>query len=87
MLTNMVPMKTVNVHEAKTHLSKLLQRVAKGEEIVIAKAGTPVARLIPEAPRRKRLLGTMRGKFVVPEDFNDPMPEFEEAFYGLESDT
>lgn len=75
-------MKTVNVHEAKTHLSKLLQRVAKGEEIVIAKAGKPVARLIPESRKQKRVLGIMCGKFVVPEDFDAPLPELEEAFYG-----
>lgn len=78
-------MKTVNVHEAKTHLSKLLQRVAKGEEIVIAKAGKPVARLIPESRKRKRVLGTMRGKFVVPDDFDAPLPELEEDFYGEDS--
>ena len=78
-------METVNVHEAKTHLSKLLQRVAKGEEIIIAKAGKPVARLIPETRKKKRTLGTMQGKFVVPEDFNEPLPELEELFYGSES--
>ena len=76
-------MKTVNVHEAKTHLSKLLESVSKGEEVVIAKAGKPVARLVRETPRKRfRVLGTMRGKFVVPDDFNDPLPEFERLFYG-----
>ena len=76
-------MKTVNIHEAKTHLSKLVERVSKGEEIIIAKAGKPVARLVREMPgKHQRALGTMRGKFVVPEDFNDPLPEFERLFYG-----
>ena len=75
-------MKSVNVHEAKTHFSKLLERVANGEEIVIAKAGTPVARLVPEGPRKKRNLGTMRNRFVIPEDFDAPVPELEDAFYG-----
>jgi len=79
-------MKTVNVHDAKTNLSKLLEQVSKGEEIVIAKAGKPVARLVREVPRkRERPLGTMRGKFAVPDDFNDPMPELEKLFYGGKS--
>ena len=66
----------VDVHYAKTHLSKILDRVALGEEFVIAKAGKPVARLTCiEAPQRDRVLGTGRGDFRVPEDFNDPLPE------------
>ena len=66
----------VDVHYAKTHLSKILDRVALGEEFVIAKAGKPVARLTRiEAPRQDRVLGTGRGDFRVPEDFNDPLPE------------
>ena len=71
----------VNVHQAKTHLSKLLERVAQGEEIVIAKAGKPVARLIAIKSKGARPLGTGKGDFVVPEDFNDPLPEFEKDFY------
>ena len=78
-------MKTVNIHEAKTHLSKLLARVEKGEEIVIAKAGKPIARLIPQANEKKRTLGTMRGKFVIPKDFDDAIPELEDLFYGEKS--
>ena len=73
----------VNVHEAKTHLSRLLARVVAGEEIVIAKAGKPIARLVPmpNAPR-KRVLGTAKGDFVVPHDFDDPLPkEIEESFW------
>jgi prevent-host-death family protein len=73
----------VNIHEAKTHLSKLLERVALGEEVVIAKAGTPVAKLIPIAAKPKtRKIGTAKGEFVVPDDFNDPLPkEVEDSFY------
>jgi len=64
----------VNVHEAKTRLSELLRLVAGGEEVVIARAGMPVARLVPvEAPPR-RLLGLDQGLFEVPDDFGDPLP-------------
>lgn len=68
-------MKTVNIHEAKTHLSRLLRRVLRGEEIIIARAGIPVARLSPIATRRERVFGTDRGILVVPEDFNAPLPD------------
>lgn len=72
----------VNIHQAKTHLSKLLERVAQGEEVVIAKAGKPVAKLIAIKPKTGcRPLGTAKGDFVVPDDFDDPLPEFEEEFY------
>ena len=58
-------MRTVNIHEAKTHLSRLLADVAAGEEIVIAKAGKPIARLVPVAgPRAERVLGIDRGRVV-----------------------
>jgi len=72
----------VNVHEAKTHLSKLLDRVAQGEEVVIAKAGKPVARLVAIKPKKApRPIGTAEGVFVLPDDFNDPWPEIEQDFY------
>jgi prevent-host-death family protein len=73
----------VNIHEAKTHLSKLLERVALGEEVVIAKAGTPVAKLVPINRKvKKRTIGSAKGEFVVPDDFNDPLPkEIEDLFY------
>ena len=72
----------VNVHEAKTHLSKLLERVALGEEVVIAKAGTPVAKLVPVSTgKRDFKFGSAKGEFVVPDDFNEPDPEIEELFY------
>jgi prevent-host-death family protein len=73
----------VNIHHAKTHFSKLLERVALGEEIVIAKAGTPVAKLVPVPVERPRFkLGSAKGEFVVPDDFNDPLPkEIEDLFW------
>jgi prevent-host-death family protein len=70
-------MTTINVHAAKTHFSSLLERVAAGEEIVIAKAGKPVARLTALAPRdvAKRRLGLLEGRAVVPADFDAPLPD------------
>ncbi len=66
----------VNVHQAKTHLSRLLERVRAGEEIVLAKAGTPVARLVPIAPAvERRVPGGAEGEVVIRDDFDDPMPE------------
>lgn len=65
----------VNVHEAKTHLSRLLRKVAAGEEIVIARAGVPVARLVPVEKGPRRVFGIDRGRFQVPEDFDAPLPE------------
>ena len=67
--------KTVNVHEAKTHLSKLLERVEAGEEVVIARAGRPVARLIPFARARKRTLGLDAGRGFIAPDFDAPLPD------------
>ena len=65
----------VNIHEAKTHLSRLLKRVASGEEVLIAKAGKPVARLIPFGKKSKvRTPGLDRGLFEVPDDFDAPLP-------------
>lgn len=71
--------KFINVHEAKTHFSKLLERVMAGERIVIAKAGKPVAVLTPVAERpAKRVLGRDAGRVVIHGDFDAPLPEFEE---------
>jgi prevent-host-death family protein len=68
-------LETVNVHEAKTHLSRLLQRVERGEEIVIARAGKPVARLVAIEPVvTRRPLGKYKGQIWVSEDFDDPLP-------------
>ena len=67
---------TVNIHEAKTHLSRLLRRVAAGEEIVIAKAGRPLARLIPiDRPPDERVPGTARDRIIVHADFDAPLPD------------
>ena len=73
----------LNIHEAKTHLSKLLEKVALGEEVVIAKAGKPVAKLVAiESERPRFRLGSAKGEFVVPDDFNDPLPkEIEDLFW------
>ena len=66
---------TVNIHEAKTHLSRLLKRVTLGEEVIIAKAGKPVARIVRFKEKLKsRTPGQDRGKFEVPEDFDAPLP-------------
>jgi prevent-host-death family protein len=68
--------KVVNIHEAKTHLSRLLGRVERGEEVIIARAGRPVARLLPfDMKQARRTLGVDRGVFSVPDDFNAPLPE------------
>lgn len=80
-------MKSVNVHEAKTHLSRLLAEVEAGEEIVISRGGKPVARLLAFEPRpAKRELGFDRGRFTIPDDFNEPMADFEADFYGEHDD-
>lgn len=67
-------MAEINVHDAKTHLSRLLQRVAGGEEIVIARAGKPIARLVPIEAESPRVLGQDEGLFEVPDDFDAPLP-------------
>lgn len=72
-----------NVHEAKTHLSRLLEKVAEGEEVVIAKAGVPVARLVPVRAATKRELGFERGRVFIADDFDAPLPaEVLERFEG-----
>ena len=71
-----------NVHEAKTHFSKLLKRVRRGEEIVIAKAGKPVAKLIPVAQgAARRTPGSAKGRVRIAADFDAPLPdELADAF-------
>ena len=64
----------VNIHEAKTHFSKLLRRVAAGEEIVISRAGQPVAKIVPIVGRKRHRFGVDRGVFQVPDDFDRPLP-------------
>jgi prevent-host-death family protein len=69
----------VNVYEAKTQLSKLLDWVLAGEDVVIARSGKPVARLIPiESLPEPRIPGIDAGKITIAADFDDPLPEFEE---------
>lgn len=76
---------TVNVHAAKTQLSKLLARVEAGEEIVIARAGKPVARLAPlERARQPRRPGAWKGKVWIAPDFDDPIPGFEDVTFDPE---
>jgi prevent-host-death family protein len=77
-------MTQVNTHEAKTSLSRLLRRVAAGEEITIANRGVPVARLVPvPAEETTRKLGFFRGQMTIPDDFDAPLPtEILDAFEG-----
>jgi len=72
----------VNIHQAKTHLSRLVQRVLQGEEITIARAGKPVAKLIAAGPPAgTRPMGMDRGKVWIADDFDAPDPELESLFY------
>ena len=73
----------VNVHEAKTHLSRLIDRAAAGEEIVIGRAGTPVARLVPLAARPPRVFGALAGQITVSDDFDAPDEELIALFEGV----
>jgi len=77
-------MQTVNIHEAKTHLSRLLESVIAGEEIIIAKAGNPVARLAPlRVADKPRKPGALVGKLKISDDFDAPLPEpIASAFRG-----
>lgn len=70
-------METVNIHQAKTNLSRLLSRVELGEEIIIANRGIPIAKLVPFqiSSNRRASLGIDRGRFTVPDDFDAPLPE------------
>lgn len=69
-------MLTINIHEAKTHLSRFIEKAAAGEEIIIAKAGKPVAKLVPlHSQPSSRSLGIFKGKLNVPEDFDAALPE------------
>ena len=68
-------MKYISIHETKNHLSRLLRRVAAGEEIVIARRGTPIARIVPLAPSDTRQLGIDESRITVPDDFNQPIEE------------
>ena len=65
----------VNIHEAKTNLSRILEEVAGGAQVIIAKAGKPMARLMPIAGARPKKLGLLKGKIKVADDFNASLPE------------
>lgn len=77
---------TVNMHEAKTHLSRLVERAVEGEEVIIAKAGKPLVRLVPVGQSvvdTSKRLGMLRGQLAIPDDFKGFMKdEIEEMFYG-----
>lgn len=71
-----IPQHTVNIHEAKTHFSQLVDAASKGQEIVIAKAGTPVAKLVSiEQKKAKVQFGVLKGKLTLSEDFDAPLPD------------
>jgi prevent-host-death family protein len=67
--------KSVGVHEAKTHLSRLLEDVAAGEEVVITRRGEEIASLVPVRRLSARQMGIDRGRFAVPDDFDAPLPD------------
>lgn len=67
--------KSVGVHEAKTHLSRLLEAVAAGEEVIITRRGQPIATLGPPPESRAPRFGIDRGRFEVPDDFDDQLPD------------
>jgi prevent-host-death family protein len=68
-------MHIVNIHEAKTQFSKLVESAMNGEEITIAKSGKPVAKLVPIIKKTKRPLGVLKGKIKIADDFDAPLPE------------
>ena len=75
--------KPINIHEAKTHLSRLVERVEAGEEITLARAGRPVARLVPYSTRREpRRPGLWSGRVAIGADFDEPLEDFERALRG-----
>jgi prevent-host-death family protein len=79
-------MQTVNIHEAKTHLSKLIAKAANGEPFIIAKAGKPMVKVVPidaSTPKKARRLGFLKGQFKVPDDIKTMFKDdIEEMFYG-----
>jgi prevent-host-death family protein len=77
-------MKTVNIHQAKTQLSRLVEEAAEGKEIVIAKAGRPRARLVPlQAGAKKRVPGLYKGKIRIGKDFDAPLPDEIARSFGM----
>ncbi|MBC6420875.1 MAG: type II toxin-antitoxin system Phd/YefM family antitoxin [Hormoscilla sp. SP5CHS1] len=83
-------METVNISDCERNLSRILSRVELGEEIIISNQGIPIAKLVPfrTSSNRRASLGKDRGQFVLPEDFNAPLPtDIEAAFSGMNSET
>ena len=79
-------MRIINMHEAKTNLSRLAEDVAAGEEIIVAKAGKPKMKLVPISPKNKIRFGALKGKIHISKDFNAPLPpEVINAFIGKDS--
>ncbi len=76
-------MSITNIHEAKTHFSRLIEKAAKGEEVIIAKAGKPIVKLIPYVEKKQaRKPGRLKGKFKIADDFDDDLPpDILAAFY------
>jgi len=81
-------MRTYNIHEAKTHLSRLVDEAEKGEPFIIAKAGKPKVKVVPidaGKPKKKSRLGFLKGQITVPDDFDSMFAdEIEKMFYGEE---
>jgi prevent-host-death family protein len=78
-------MRTVNIHEAKTNLSRLVDAAAKGESFIIAKAGKPLVKVVPiDAPTAKKRLGFLEGQFTVPDDFDTMFQDEIEKMFGVD---
>ncbi len=77
-------MKAVNIHDAKTQFSKLIDRAMQGEEVIIAKAGKPVVKLVSLSAQKKLQLGLLKGKISISDDFDAPLPD--EVLKSFEGD-
>lgn len=75
----------VNVSEAKTNLSKLIDMAYHGEEVIIAKNNLPLVELVIHKPKKKRVLGQLKGKIIIPDNFNDEDEQINAMFYGESS--
>lgn len=76
-------MQIINIYQAKTHLSKLIDQVLAGQEVTIGRAGKPVAKLVSYKEKQlKRKFGLLKGKIFVPDDFDDESEEINKMFYG-----
>lgn len=81
--TKIDPMETINIHEAKTHLSRIVEQVAAGRDVLIAKAGKPMVKMVPIATGKTVIrFGVLKGTIRVPEDFDAPLPENVLANFG-----